>query len=133
MRTHSKHRYRNRKQHSTHKSPHRQGQPQHRDRAPKEYGPPREVTGVLEVLPTGIGFLRRIDNDLMPSPEDAFISAAIIREKELRTGMAIKAMAGDRHAVTDLLEINGTGPQERRDVVPFDRQISIDPNERFTL
>ena len=69
----------------------------------------------------------------MPSPEDAFISAAVIRDKGLKTGMSIKAMAGDRHAVTDFLEINGKEPGQPADMVPFDRQISIDPEERFVL
>jgi transcription termination factor Rho len=77
-----------------------------------------------------------LENDLMPSDDDAFISTAIIRQKGLHSGMMIRAMAGDRKAVTEILELNGTGPQTTQpveEIVPFDRQVSIDPEERFIL
>lgn len=132
MKTHSKHRHRHRN--PKHPS-HRPGGP---PRPQKEKGPPKEVSGVLEVLPTGIGFLRKIENDLMPSSDDAFISTGMIRQMGLRTGMPIRAMAGDRQAVTELLEVNGvdaTAPPSAapEEIVPFDRQVSIDPDERFIL
>ncbi|MCI0413361.1 transcription termination factor Rho [bacterium] len=121
MRTHSNRRHRPR----THSQ-------QHAPRHPhKPSGPPQEVSGILEVLPTGIGFLRKLENDLMPSEEDAFISSSMIRQKVLRSGMTIRAMAGDRKAVTEILEIIGS--QTSEEAVPFDRQISIDPEERFVL
>ena len=52
--------------------------------------------------------------------------------------MPIRAMAGDRQAVTELLEINGSQASQNADTasqepVPFDRQVSIDPDERFVL
>ncbi|MGH9858098.1 MAG: transcription termination factor Rho [Acidobacteriota bacterium] len=134
MRTHSKHRHRSRnQQHPSHRPAGSHRPPQ------KEKGPPKEVSGILEVLPTGIGFLRKLENDLLPSSEDAFISTALIRQKGLRTGMPIRAMAGDRQAVTDLLEISGqdlsgaTQQPAPDNLPPFDRQISIDPDERFIL
>jgi transcription termination factor Rho len=77
-----------------------------------------------------------LENDLMPSEDDAFISTAIIRQKGLQSGMMVRAMAGDRKAVTEILELNGAAPQPSptgEEVVPFDRQISIDPEERFIL
>ena len=67
----------------------------------------------------------------MPSEDDAFISSNIIRQKGLRSGMTVRAMAGDRKAVTEILETIGIQPSD--DAVPFDRQISIDPEERFVL
>ena len=111
-------------------NPHHQHQ---RQPLPQESGPPKEVTGILEVLPTGIGFLRKIENDLLSSQEDAFISSDLIRKERLHTGMMIRAMAGGRHAVTELLEINGASLGSRNDPVPFDRQVSIDPEQRLTL
>jgi transcription termination factor Rho len=134
MRTHPNRRHRPRK----HMQQHQQS-PQHQHSAQRQHkpsGPPQEVSGILEVLPTGIGFLRRLENDLMPSEDDAFISTAMIRQKELHSGMMIRAMAGDRKAVTELLELNGAVQQVSQpgeEVVPFDRQTSIDPEERFIL
>jgi transcription termination factor Rho len=123
------HRHRNRRRNSGPR-PHQQHS---RPQVQKEAGPPQEVTGILEVLPTGIGFLRKLENDLLPSQEDAFISPDLIRKQRLQTGMMIRAMAGGRMAVSDVLEINGVQPELRTDPVPFDRQISIDPVDRFML
>jgi transcription termination factor Rho len=134
MRTHPDRRHRRKKHVPQHRhSQHRQHSA-HRQQKPS--GPPQEVFGILEVLPTGIGFLRRLENDLMPSEEDAFISNAMIRQKSLHSGMMVRAMAGDRKAVTEILELNGAVPQiteTKENVVPFDRQVSIDPEERFIL
>ena len=129
MRTHPNRRHRPRKHMQQHQQQNQQQHSPHHQQKPS--GPPQEVSGILEVLPTGIGFLRKLENDLMPSEDDAFISSGIIRQKGLRSGMPVRAMAGDRKAVTEIIE--ATGMQTSDEAVPFDRQISIDPEERLIL
>jgi len=42
--------------------------------------------GVLEILPDGFGFLRAVDYNYLPSPDDIYISPSQIRRFNLRTG-----------------------------------------------
>jgi len=102
-------------------------------------GPELEVSGVLDILPTGVAFLRRLDQDLMQTPEDAFLPSGLIRDHKLQSGMLIKAMSrsnsqrGAGPAIFKILEINGTPAESYQAPIPFDRQISIDPEERYIL
>ena len=43
-------------------------------------------SGVLEILPDGFGFLRAVDYNYLPSPDDIYISPSQIRRFSLRTG-----------------------------------------------
>ena len=84
-----------------------------------------------------MGFLRQTDDDLLPSDRDAFLPAQLIRQANLKTGMFVKAQArvnsGKGNAVSKLLEINYQPADSYQPPVPFERQISIDPEERFKL
>lgn len=106
-------------------------------RAPE--GPEREVTGVVDILPTGSGFLRQTDHDLQPSKEDCFLSPGLIQQYRLQTGMTLKGIAqgdnsrGKASPVTKILEINGREAQTYSPPVPFERQAAIDPLDRFVL
>ena len=42
--------------------------------------------GVLETLPEGFGFLRSLDNNYLPSPDDIYVSPAQIKRFNLKTG-----------------------------------------------
>ena len=42
--------------------------------------------GVLETLPEGFGFLRSIDYNYLPSPDDIYVSPSQIKRFNLRTG-----------------------------------------------
>ncbi len=42
--------------------------------------------GVLEVLPDGYGFLRSVDYNYLPSPDDIYVSPSQIKKFNLRTG-----------------------------------------------
>jgi len=46
-------------------------------------------TGVLEILPDGFGFLRAVDYNYLPSPDDIYVSPSQIRRFNLRTGDTI--------------------------------------------
>jgi len=102
-------------------------------------GPEQEVKGILDVLPNGAGFLRQPDHDLLPSQEDFFLSPNLIRERNLKTGLLLKGIAqsnahrGKAPALTRILEIDGIPAESYVAPVPFDRQVSIDPLERFVL
>src|SRR5512136_2465805 len=45
--------------------------------------------GVLETLPDGYGFLRSVDYNYLPSPDDIYVSPSQIRRFGLRTGDTI--------------------------------------------
>ncbi len=102
-------------------------------------GPEQESTGALELIQSGAGFLRQINEDLQPSQGDVFVPPSIIQQKRLQQGMLLKVMAayspsrGQSAAVTKLLEINGKPADEYQESSPFERQVSIDPHERFVL
>ena len=49
-----------------------------------------EVSGVLEKLPDGFGFLRSARFDYVSSPDDIYVSPSQIRRFNLRTGDTIK-------------------------------------------
>ena len=46
-------------------------------------------SGVLEILPDGFGFLRAVDYNYLPSPDDIYISPSQIRRFNLKTGDTI--------------------------------------------
>jgi transcription termination factor Rho len=102
-------------------------------------GPEQESTGVLELIQSGAGFLRQINEDLQPSQGDVFVPPSLIQQKRLEQGMLLKVMAafspsrGQSAAVTKLLEINGQPADDYHESTPFERQVSIDPQERFVL
>jgi transcription termination factor Rho len=62
------------------------------------YGQPKEqqteglITsgGVLEVLPDGYGFLRSVDYNYLPSPDDIYVSPSQIKKFVLRTGDTVR-------------------------------------------
>ncbi|HEY7162136.1 MAG TPA: transcription termination factor Rho [Acidobacteriota bacterium] len=83
--------------------------------------------------------MRQLNEDLQPSQGDVFVPPSIIQQKRLQQGMLLKVMAayspsrGQSPAVTKLLEINGKPADDYQESSPFERQVSIDPLERFVL
>jgi transcription termination factor Rho len=106
---------------------------------PAANGPEIEVSGVLEIIPSGAGFLRQFDTDFQQSQADSFVSPSLIHAHRLQTGMLIKAIARasaqkqTSSAVVRLQEINTIPVESYRMITPFERQVSIDPQERFVL
>lgn len=120
------------------------GRPQDRphDRPPQgppvdSNAPPKEVAGIVDILPKGSGFLRQIENDLLQSDDDSFLSPQVIRQFGLTQGMHVRGVAkparGKSMEVSDITEINFLPAAEYKPHVPFDRQISIDPTDRLIL
>jgi transcription termination factor Rho len=114
--------------------------PSHTPAAPVAQGPEQEFTGVLELIPSGSGFLRRIEEDLQPTQGDVFVPPSLIQQKGLHQGMLMHVMAahaqsrGQSPAVTKILDINSVPAESYSSAdQSFERQISIDPSERFIL
>ena len=80
--------------------------------------------GVLEVLQDGFGFLRAIESNYLPGPDDIYVSPSQIRRFGLRTGDSIEGeIRGPKDAERyfALLKVNK---------INFDR--SCEPNRKRT-
>ncbi len=98
-----------------------------------------EVTGVLEKLPDGFGFLRSADYDYVSGPDDVYVSPSQIRYCGLRTGDVVtgivrKPRDAERYfALYKVTKIDGKLPEEVRDRPYFDRLTPKHPDHRMTL
>lgn len=111
--------------------------PEIEDRQPEvPLGPPEPADGILELSPKGYGFLRRRELKFAQHPQDAFVSADMIRELGLREGMQLtgeqcKGQRGPQ--VTKISEVNGRKPEEIRDIPLFEELKAVNPNKRIQL
>ncbi|MBQ3551633.1 MAG: transcription termination factor Rho [Clostridia bacterium] len=97
-----------------------------------------EVSGVLEIMPDGYGFIRT--QNYMPSSRDIYISQAQIRRFQLKNGDYIagrcKPQAKENERFSGLLcvdFVNGLEPDLMLTRKPFDELVPIFPEERLTL
>lgn len=95
--------------------------------------------GVLEVLPDGYGFLRSVDYNYLPSPDDIYVSPSQIKKFMLRTGDTVSGQVrppkeGERFfALLRVEAVNDENPDAIRDRVLFDNLTPLYPNERLRL
>ncbi|MBI1804820.1 MAG: transcription termination factor Rho [Ignavibacteriae bacterium] len=95
--------------------------------------------GVLEVLPDGYGFLRSVDYNYLPSPDDIYVSPSQIKKFNLRTGDTVSGQVrppkeGERFfALLRVEAVNDENPDAIRDRVLFDNLTPLYPNNRITL
>ena len=61
------------------------------------------ATGVLEVLQDGFGFLRAIESNYLPGPDDIYVSPSQIRKFGLRTGDTVEGPVEQPKKVKDIL------------------------------
>jgi transcription termination factor Rho len=98
-----------------------------------------EVTGVLEILEEGFGFLRSPDYSYLPSSDDVYVSPSQIKRFALRTGDTIVGHArppknSERYfALLKIDTENGTPLAEDRRRVPFDALTPLYPLQRILL
>ena len=98
-----------------------------------------EGEGILEMMPDGYGFLRSSDYNYLTSPDDIYVSPSQIKLFGLRTGDTVKGAIrppkeGEKYfALLRVSMINGLGPQDIRDRVPFDYLTPLFPTEKFRL
>jgi len=96
-------------------------------------------TGVLEILPDGFGFLRAVDYNYLPSPDDIYISPSQIRRFNLRTGDTISGEVrppkeGEKYfALLKVDTVNFEGPEVARDKILFDNLTPLYPDEKINL
>lgn len=98
---------------------------------------PDLVTGVLEVLPDGYGFLR--SSNYLPGSDDVYVSPSQIRKFNLKTGDLITGKtraAKDTEKYQALLfveAVNGDKPEVAAKRPDFDTLTPIYPDKRITL
>lgn len=95
--------------------------------------------GVLEMMPDGYGFLRSSDYNYLSSPDDIYVSPSQIKLFGLKTGDTVYGSVrppkeGEKYfALLKVETINGKGPDEVRDRVPFDYLTPLFPYEKLNL
>ncbi len=97
------------------------------------------VTGVLEVMPDGYGFLRSSDYDYLNSPDDVYVSQSQIKLFGLKAGDVVKGgvrppKEGEKYfPLIKVDQINGRDPSFVRDRVIFDYLTPLFPYEKIKL
>ncbi|MDR2862150.1 MAG: transcription termination factor Rho [Syntrophobacterales bacterium] len=95
--------------------------------------------GVLEILPDGFGFLRAVDYNYLPSPDDIYISPSQIRRFNLRTGDTITGEVrppkeGEKYfALLKVDSVNFESTEAARDKILFDNLTPLYPQEKLSL
>lgn len=95
--------------------------------------------GVLEMMPDGYGFLRSSDYNYLSSPDDVYVSPSQIKLFGLKTGDTVHGSVrppkeGEKYfALLKVETINGKGPEEVRDRVPFDYLTPLFPFQKLNL
>ena len=97
------------------------------------------ATGVLEVLQDGFGFLRAIESNYLPGPDDIYVSPSQIRKFGLRTGDSVEGeIRGPKDAeryfaLLKVNKINFDDPEKGKNKIAFDNLTPLYPNERIKL
>ncbi len=98
-----------------------------------------KVSGVLEKLPDGFGFLRSAAYDYVSGPDDVYVSPSQIRRFGLRTGDKIdgvirKPKENEKYfALLKVDGINGTEATTMPDRPQFERLTPDHPTKKFNL
>ena len=96
-----------------------------------------EITGVLELLPEGYGFLR--SENMIATGRDVYVAAAQIRRFGLRSGDRIMGKVrpqrdGDKYpALLVVSQVNGMAPETAANRPNFDSLTPIYPTRRIQL
>ena len=97
------------------------------------------ATGVLEVLQDGFGFLRAIESNYLPGPDDIYVSPSQIRKFSVRTGDTVEGVIrapneGERYfGLVKVSKINFSDPEGAKHKVHFDNLTPLYPDERLRL
>lgn len=95
--------------------------------------------GVLEVLSSGSGFIRRKVAGYAPSNDDIYVSGKLINRFELRTGDELSGTVGGRPRngkappIQRLELVNDCPPEEAKGRPQFDRLAAMHPDEQLRL
>ena len=97
------------------------------------------VSGVLEKLPDGFGFLRFPEYDYVSGPDDIYVSPAQIRRLNLRTGDTVSGdvrppKENEKYfALQSIVNVNGQEPSKTTSRIDFERLTPLHPDEKFKL
>ena len=95
--------------------------------------------GVLEVLQDGFGFLRAIESNYLPGPDDIYVSPSQIRRFGLRTGDSVEGEIrapkdAERYfALLKVNSINFENPDKGRNKIAFDNLTPLYPNQQLKM
>jgi transcription termination factor Rho len=95
------------------------------------------MTGILDLLPDGYGFMRT--SGYTPGPEDIYVSLSQVRKMSLRKGDVVAGKVRrprDNEKYWALLEVesvNGVDPEQAKERPVFDKLTPLFPDERFRL
>ena len=100
-----------------------------------------EITGsgVLQMLQDGFGFLRAMESNYLPGPDDIYISPSQIRKFGLRTGDTVEGPVrapkeGERYfALLQVSKINFEDPEKVRHKIAFDNLTPLYPNKQLVM
>jgi len=97
------------------------------------------LQGYLEIMDRGFGFLRSIENNYQPDPEDPYVAIPLINRFNLREGCFIRGEGeskGGKNKNLALLRIqtvNDISIEEYSKILLLQDQTSINPMERYIL
>ena len=95
--------------------------------------------GVLEVLQDGFGFLRAIESNYLPGPDDIYCSPSQIRKFGLRTGDSVEGEIraprdNERYfALLKVDKINFDNPEKSRNKIAFDNLTPLYPDQQLRM
>ena len=95
--------------------------------------------GVLEVLQDGFGFLRAIESNYLPGPDDIYVSPSQIRKFGLRTGDSVEGeirAPKDQERYFALLKvdkINFDNPEKAKNKIAFDNLTPLYPDKQLKM
>jgi transcription termination factor Rho len=96
-------------------------------------------SGVLDVLQDGFGFLRAIESNYLPGPDDIYVSPSQIRRFGLRTGDSIEGEIrapknSERYfALLKVDKINFDNPEKARNKIAFDNLTPLYPDKQLIM
>jgi len=100
-----------------------------------------EITGsgTLQMLQDGFGFLRAMESNYLPGPDDIYISPSQIRRFGLRTGDTVEGPVrapkeGERYfALLQVSKINFEDPEKAKHKIAFDNLTPLYPNKQLVM
>ena len=107
----------------------------------KKVAEKEEITGagVLQLLQDGFGFLRAMESNYLPGPDDIYVSPSQIRKFGLRTGDTVEGpvrapKAGERYfALLQVSKINFEEPDKSRHKIAFDNLTPLYPDKQLVM
>ncbi len=107
----------------------------------KKVAEKEEITGagVLQLLQDGFGFLRAMESNYLPGPDDIYVNPSQIRKFGLRTGDTVEGPVrapkeGERYfALLQVSKINFEEPDKSRHKIAFDNLTPLYPDKQLVM